>query len=531
MLGLKRQELFYKILCLFVIGCIFAYLLVFAVMNIWGFDNFCNSDVYADTQVARKMWEQKTLFPEGWRFGNQYYVVATPVLTALFYGRTETINISMALATEFMTLLILASFVWLMRAFTKDTLLQLTAVLLLISSAIAPYGPYSVNSMLFYMQASFYSCYLITMFVVFGDYIRLFSGKKPSLLPWVLAMLLCFATGMQSLRQTVVTILPIVACEMLFTIRRLCLHEKIWSRTIAKRFARVAGYAVANFAGVLVIGQMDISSATIYGQMQMIPPDEWKERILPIKTAVVEIMSLDYIATGDYLPGLAVVILFMIAIVLIATVMWILRIKHQEKGEYLCWLLCVVGMVGVFSSTVVLNITLRAIYVFMWFPLVAVSGMMVLKKLPEVIRKCAVLSVCLLSMISLFYCYFPYVQILTSGEETAEYQLAQWAVDNEYEYVYGEYWSVAPAIAVCTDGKVNAGCWHSPENVFQVEMSNTPQDIYGAEENAKAIYVFQPADEIIGLQKAREQGVSMTKVAEFGDLRVYTSPVPLMYVI
>ena len=158
-----------------VVGCILAQLLVFAYLGARGFPRYCNSDTFADMQVARRMWEQKSLFPSGWTFGNQCYVVATPVLTALFYGLLGNINLSMVLATEVMTVLILLSFLWLLRAAVEERLFRLVGCLTLMTSVVAPYGVYSINSMLFFSQASFYSCYLITLFVVFGDYIRAFS--------------------------------------------------------------------------------------------------------------------------------------------------------------------------------------------------------------------------------------------------------------------------------------------------------------------------------------------------------------------
>ena len=96
-----------------VVGCILAQLLVFAYLGVRGFPRYCNSDTFADMQVARRMWEQKSLFPSGWTFGNQCYVVATPVLTALFYGLLGNINLSMASTTDRMItafLLIFPSF-------------------------------------------------------------------------------------------------------------------------------------------------------------------------------------------------------------------------------------------------------------------------------------------------------------------------------------------------------------------------------------------------------------------------------------
>ena len=64
---------------LIIILVLLAYFAVFAIVNFAGFAYFCNADMYEDTLVARLMWEQKTLFPENYIFGNQYYVIATPV--------------------------------------------------------------------------------------------------------------------------------------------------------------------------------------------------------------------------------------------------------------------------------------------------------------------------------------------------------------------------------------------------------------------------------------------------------------------
>ena len=102
----KKQE---RTFSLIIILVLLAYFAVFAIVNFIGFAYFCNADMYADTLVARLMWEQKTLFPSNFVFGNQYYVIATPVFAALFYGLTGSMNTSMALATTLMSLLIALS--------------------------------------------------------------------------------------------------------------------------------------------------------------------------------------------------------------------------------------------------------------------------------------------------------------------------------------------------------------------------------------------------------------------------------------
>ena len=86
------------------------------------------------------------------------------------------------------------------------------------------FGPYTVfredGQQLFFAMCSFYACYLICFFVVLGDYVRALSSeaKRPGAL--LLSVLLCFALGMQSLRQTCVLILPLLCYELLAALCR-----------------------------------------------------------------------------------------------------------------------------------------------------------------------------------------------------------------------------------------------------------------------------------------------------------------------
>lgn len=522
---MRRKRLVKRGLIFLVLSCIGICLLSYGYLNFAGFERYCNADVYADTQVAMRMWEQKTLFPEGWQFGNQFYVAATPVLAALMYGLTGSINTAMVLATEIMTVLIFLSFLWLLRALTKDILLQLTACLVLLVSNVAPYGPYSVNSMLFFTQASFYACYLITLFVVLGDYIRASGSEEPRWGAWTLSLVLSFAMGMQSLRQTVVMVLPILCCELFMTARRALLHKKVWNRNT---LIRSISYALANGAGIVTIRLLDPPNTSIYGQLEAAPMESLLQRLEPVVTALYEITSLNYVQEGASTRNLTIVILGMILLVAAATVLWLLRIHREESASELCWLLLAVGIVGVLLSTVVLNITLRGIYLFMWFPLVACSVILLLEKLPDVLKACLILVICGAGILGFRDSYGIYLQMLNQPGQSQTEQVCQWAMDRGYCYVYGDYWGTVPGIAVYSDGELEAGCWHTPETVFYVEMVNTPQDIYGEAENEKAIYVFTSEDEEAGLRAAEERGVTMQKEAEFGDFRVYTSPVPLM---
>lgn len=523
-LFIQSQKVIRKLLILLVLCCMGVCLVMYGQLNFSGFARYCNADVYADSQVAVRMWEQKTLFPEGWLFGNQFYVLATPVLAALLYGLTGSANLAMVLATEIMTLLIFLSFVWLLRSVTKDFLLQLTACLVLLAANVAPYGPYSVNSMLFFTQASFYACYLITMFVVLGDYIRTYTGEGSTTAAWILSLVLSFAMGMQSLRQTVVMVLPILCCEMFVTLRRKILGKKTWNR---ETLVRSLSYAGANLAGVAVIELLNPPNTSIYGNLEAAAPESIAQRLEAVVTSLCEITSLSYVLEGECTRALALVILGLIGLAVLGAILWMIRIHREENALELCWLLLAVGILGVLLSTVVLNITLRGIYLFLWFPLVACSVLMLMGRLPKFLNMVLVLLLCGVSLAGMRDSYGIYLQLLEEGPTEAE-QVCQWAVEEGYEYIYGDYWEMAPQIAVCSDGALEAGCWHTPESIFYVELVNTPQDIYGEAENEKAIYVFTSLDEEAGLQNAAERDISVEKVAQFGDCQVYTASAPLM---
>ena len=62
----KTEYVLTALIALVILG----YLAVFTVIDFGGFSRLCTSDMYEDTLVARLMWEQKTLFPKNYLFGN-----------------------------------------------------------------------------------------------------------------------------------------------------------------------------------------------------------------------------------------------------------------------------------------------------------------------------------------------------------------------------------------------------------------------------------------------------------------------------
>ena len=67
-------------------------------------------DIYTYTLEGRLIYETKSCFPDGWLFGNQYLIIGSPNIAALFYGLTHDSSSAMALASSLSSLLILLSF-------------------------------------------------------------------------------------------------------------------------------------------------------------------------------------------------------------------------------------------------------------------------------------------------------------------------------------------------------------------------------------------------------------------------------------
>lgn len=305
-----------RLIVVLTVICIAAHFLLYAYLNFAGLPRYCNSDVFADMQLAKRIWEQKSLFPTGWGFGNQYYVVGTPVLAALFYGMLGSINAAMAIATEVMSVLIMLSFLWLLRGCGEPLISRFFGCALLLFSVILPYGSYSMNSMLFFTQSSFYSCYLITIFVVFGDYIRVRNDSSIRVPAWVLSVLLCFATGMHSLRQTAVMVLPLLAYELFCGMRHVCAGNPFWTKADRSRLMRVLSYGLANGAGILLMKWLDVPISPIYSSNQGTSVAERLQgKLTAIGTALAEITSVDYLLAGDCSKLLLVVIVFILAVV------------------------------------------------------------------------------------------------------------------------------------------------------------------------------------------------------------------------
>ncbi len=503
-------------------GVILAFLGAFTIINFWGFERFCTADMYSDTYLSRLMWEEKTIFPESWVFGNQFYVFVTPVAAALFYGLCGSINLSMALATTAMTALILLSFWWMVRPFAtrKQTMMGLAV---LMGCVIGPDITATIEGQIFYLMASYYAGYLIALFVVFGDYVRALHGNRTGWISFSLAVALSFCTGMQSLRQTAVMILPLLVFEGLRLAIQLFRRElgKDWWRK--PTILRAGAYTLANLLGIAAIRLIDPSCITMYGKLTFNPIGQMPACISTGLRALRSVTGLKYLASDT--PVLGLVALVLVAVAVAALVIALIRNREGTESLMLlfgCSILCVIGV------SILINIYTRSIYLFPWYAAAAVSAMVVGKECRGWKRGLfgGILSAALVC--NLIGSYGANVQEALDAPEVPQEQIARYLMDEGYTRLYGEWMSVA-SIAVWTDGAVAAGSWYG--EVCAILPYINPMEIYGEADNADGVYLVRPGEEQAFLERAERLGAQTELLIRFDGTpyALYTSDKQLMF--
>ena len=516
------------------------YLVVFAILNFKGMVHFGNGDIYGDVLISRYLWESGSVFPAGWAFSNQTFLLATPNLSALFYGITGNLNLSMALAVTIMGVLCLAAFAWLLRPVTGR--LGTAAALALFAAYVynenAGNPAFDTDPMvtrisdlgqLLFLTVSYYSIYFIALCLLWGWYLRAAFLKKQGRgmnIMFVLCAALCFTTGMQSLRQLQIAILPLWGVEVL----RLLAASRWFRQKPAKAdwiiTLKAALCTAANGAGLVLFYAL----APIGGMGGVaVGQEDFKRKLIGAYAASKSAANLQ--KPSLWAAGSAPLQLcyFALALLVAVFVVWALTRIPVGMGETAaCCGLFVASLLLTLISMLLTSVGTTSRYLFLYWPLAAVAVAWGMNRLPG--RGKAVLAVLIVAFASLnfWFSYKPLVQSCFDEEPLPQQQAADWLADNGYETVYGQFWTVGP-IGLAANGKVDAGHWVFT-NFYEISPYLTAEDLYTEEANDKAVYLFTEQDRDRGVAAAEKAGVTLELQAEIADTYyIYTSPVQLMH--
>ena len=517
----KSEKIFSVILTVLLL----AFLGLVFYVNLSCNPEYYDGDIYNDINYAKEAWKAKSIFPKDWIFGNQTYVVATPVLAALFYGIIGNGFTAMAIASCIMTVLIVLTYDWMTRTLFSYNermagFLFLIGVLLL--KAHVATSQQGIQA--FFTMASYYACYLINAFIVYGCYIRLrkgeFSGKHIAMS--VIGIALSFGTGMQSLRQTAVMALPLVACEILMIIIY-SIRDKKFAISSSTLFSAIV--FVSNIAGLIAMKFIEINQNSIYGTTAFVKSlKEFLEKGFFNVEYVVLTFGLDSLELRVRLV-VSMVFLLIILIGFILCVKDFFKNKCIDQGRFAFVMLLTLGCVSVFAAGVLTDVVNRALYYFMIYPLLAVCVSYIIVKYPGK-RKAffSIIAVFAAGMIA-FRTVGAVGEIKNGKDESSTaHQIANYMLDNGYDTIYSVFglsgiMDGAENIIVASGDKIHLVQYKRVDRSKPMKPVEylCVKDGYKQWDNEKSLYLLREWELPKVRELAEKYGVEMTKQAQFGE--------------
>lgn len=518
---IKREKIFSVVLTVLLLGFVGMVFYINFSIN----PEYYDGDIYNDINYAKEAWKAKSLFPKDWIFGNQTYVVATPILAALFYGITGNGFTAMAIASCIMTVLTLLTYDWMTRtlfSYNERTAGFLFMIGFLLLKAHVATSQQGIQA--FFTMASYYACYFINAFIVYGCYVRIRQGKFTGkhIVFAIIGAALSFGTGMQSLRQTAVMALPLVACEVLLIIIYSA-KDKRFAISYSTLFSAIV--FIANIAGLVAMRFIEINQNSIYGTTAFVSSfkDFFRKLFLNMESVALT-FGLDALELRVRLVA-SIPFLLIILIGFILCVKDYIKNKCNEQGRFVLVMLLTLGCVSVFAAGVLTDVVNRALYYFMIYPLLAVCVSYIIVKF-EKKRDILFSVVAVFAAGMIIFRTAGAVEEIKAGKDknSTAHQIANYMLDNGYDTIYSVF-----GLSGVMDGAENVVV-ASGDKIHLVQFKNVDsskpmkpveylcvKDGYKQWDNSKSLYLLRD-HELPKVKKiAGKYDVTMTEKARFGD--------------
>lgn len=337
-------------------------------------------DIFPDAYLGRLMYEQKTLFPQNWVFGNRYFVLGTPVLAALYYGIFHDTVLSMAAASSTMMVLVLAIFVWALyprvgkKGIAAGALCIIGGIILGVRASTFKEG-----LQVLYTMSSYYACYLIVILFTMGVFLRLRDSGKVPWWQWLVCVLLNFAIGIHSVREMLLLNIPLVLVEGIDLISRMR-KENFRDAFFSERYKILfAGLLfILNLLAIIVSHLIPAQVAPAINPGLNLQGAVILNQFLESSSNLTIIMGLQFPARG-----LKCYPLFAAALVIVSVVfysLWLI-VKKKDTGWMATFIkFCCISVFGVWFAGVFILHT-RPLYFFVYYLLATLCIMYLLREL------------------------------------------------------------------------------------------------------------------------------------------------------
>jgi hypothetical protein len=449
-----------------------AYLSSIFIVNIVG-RGWVNYDIYSDAILSKYIILDQTLFPSEWHFGNQVYTVATPALAAMFYAVVKDTYLALSLASCIMTSLCIISYIWCIKPFVKNKTILISLLILIggVTVGGTAYGDIA-GLQVFYTMASYYSCYLIGIFVTLGTCFRILNNIPVKKFFVLIVYLLNFALGMQSLRELLVLNLPLfMTLSFGFWFCKSRKIERIPQQKESVFF--VAFTLIANICGVLlkkylvligIINQQTILQEADHGVINRV-----KQAFL----AFTNYIGICFPKDKEDVFELCVAF-FLILIVCSVIVFIIIDICKNKKITTISFgvVYFIISLGAVFGSGVLI-IKLRNIYYFCWYPLVAFSILYLLEKefkKINFIKVFLIIGLMCISILNYRFLFFPCFKNVTKEQDYYQ-KVTSILLEDDIEYLYSDWRTEQNVIGTVSRDQIL---------YVTLKFSNNPDDLWDA---------------------------------------------------
>ena len=487
---------------------IIAYVNLIDSVSLYATDIYA-TDMYSDMMYAVEAWKQKSIFPEGWVFGNQLYVISTPVVASVFYGITGNPVVAMGLASSLMAICTLLAFDWMLKSVLKKRSSRTICCVAFMSLVLFCGGVFSGDCgwQLLFTLCSYYACYAITAFLCFGCYLRSDSISNISfILAFILSCFFSFATGMQSLRQTVIMVCPLMLAEAIHIAYNFVKHKKISKNSL---FISLC-FSILNILGLICSKVIQVEQVEIFGKIGLVHATNIAYSIKHSITNVINLFNFYniYIAIG---------VIFFIAVITVYALIKIVLSNSKKSIVYA--LLFLTSLICVFSIDVLTEMNIRSIYYFMLLPFVA----FIVGWLNENVgrNKKHIICVGLAFFVAANIPYSIYsIKEIPTEKESGYTEVSEYLLSNDITTIY-TCWGLGDKIAITSDFSIQSGFWDTPDIPFEgVRYLCNPQ-IFSADPEQCA-YVFKGKNSLNrAIEVTKNHGYDFRVIQHFEKNDIY----------
>lgn len=363
-------------------------------------------DTYPDAYVAKLMFEQKTFFPEGFIFVNQFHIVGTPVLAAFLNGVAPDSVTAMSYASSLMAIFIIFSFIWCLRPFAEKKNL-LFGVLCLVGGTVFGIRAASYDGAMIYLytNSSFYASYLLVFILTCGCWLRIRNQIKMPSTFLIIIILLNFGIGINSPREMLVLNIPLIVLEFLMGIWNTRNETRNFFFFMKKKsFIFVLGILILNALGILLSNIIPVEQVKIISTHYSQGFQDFIARFIGCCHCILHISGLTL-----FQRGIKALPLFFCAVICFGLVVYatVLIFRNRDKSPLaMTILLCHLSLSAVIAAGSV-YIDTRSIYYFIYYLLAALSPVYILTRTKqEAMKPIFAYTLLMISSISFVYQFY-----------------------------------------------------------------------------------------------------------------------------